>query len=79
MWSYVFTFLAGLIVGMGIILVWKGMQLLAEIRLASKATEDALKTLHGTVKDARPSARCRSETAGVGGSVESRVVRAAGA
>ena len=51
MWSYLFTFLAGLIVGMGIILVWKGMQLLAEIRLASKATEDALKTLHGTVKD----------------------------
>jgi hypothetical protein len=51
MWSYIFTFIAGLIVGMGIILIWKAMQLLTEIRLASKATEEALQALHGSVKD----------------------------
>lgn len=44
-------FLAGLIVGMGIVLVWKGLRLLADIKAARKVTEDALRALHGTVKD----------------------------
>ncbi len=47
----IFIFLAGLICGMGIIFIWKGLRLLADIKLASKATEDALRALHGTVKD----------------------------
>jgi len=45
-------FLAGLIFGMGIIFVWKGLRLLADIKAAGKVTEEALRALHGTVKDA---------------------------
>lgn len=44
-------FLAGIICGMGIILIWKGLRLLADIKVASKATEDALRALHGSAKD----------------------------
>lgn len=44
-------FLAGLICGVGIIFVWKGLRLLADIKAAGKVTEDALRALHGTVKD----------------------------
>jgi len=47
----VFIFLAGLVCGMGIILVWKGLRLLADIKAARKATEDALRSLHGSAKD----------------------------
>ena len=47
----IYIFLAGLICGMGIILVWKGLRLLADIKAAGKATEDALRALHGTAKD----------------------------
>lgn len=44
-------FLAGVICGMGVIFIWKGLRLLADIKAASKVTEDALRALHGTVKD----------------------------
>ena len=51
MWSYIFTFIAGLIVGLGIIVIWKAMQSLTEIRLASTATEEARHALHGRAMD----------------------------
>ena len=53
----IYIFLAGLICGMGIILVWKGLRLLADIKAAGKATEDALRALHGTARTKRPRPR----------------------
>ena len=44
-------FAAGVICGMGIIFIWKGLRLLADIKAAGKVTEDALRALHGSVKD----------------------------
>lgn len=51
MWTSLFLFLAGFVAGLGTILVWKGLRFLADIKAANKATEDALRTLHGTAKD----------------------------
>jgi hypothetical protein len=44
-------FLAGLVVGLGSMLVWQGLRLLADVRAAQKSTADALHALHGTAKD----------------------------
>ena len=59
----VFIFAAGLIVGAGIVFIWKGLRLLADIKAAGKATEDALRALHGTAKDAEAQ-RCVQECKG---------------
>jgi len=48
---YVLTFLAGLLTGASVIFVWKVFRLLADARNASANAHDALKELHGTVKD----------------------------
>jgi hypothetical protein len=56
----VLIFLAGLIVGVGVVLIWKGLRLLADIKVANKATEEALRALHGTVKD-EEAQRCVEE------------------
>ncbi len=51
MWTPIFIFLAGFVCGLGVILVWKGLRFLADVKAASKATEQALRELHGTAKD----------------------------
>lgn len=44
-------FIAGLIVGVGIVFVWWGLRLLADAKAAGRVAEAALHALHGTVKD----------------------------
>ena len=44
-------FLAGVICGMGVIIVWWGLRLLADAKAAGRVAEAALNTLHGSVKD----------------------------
>ena len=58
-----FIFAAGLVVGVGIVFVWKGLRLLADIKAANRATEDALRALHGTAKD-EEAQRCVQECKG---------------
>ncbi len=49
---YALTFLAGLLTGASVILVWKVLRLLVDARSASQQAEIALGELHGSVKDA---------------------------
>ena len=46
-----FIYLAGVVTGLAFIGVWHGLRLLADIKAAGKATEDALRALHGSDKD----------------------------